>query len=340
VGDVGGDGKADLLWNSLYNGANYVYVGVSDGDGTFTLGSAQVVAASGFGNFNSNVGDFNGDGRLDLYWGTVCSFANQINSCSVGDTNHLRVGLGTSSNTYLLEAQQDLPYVGWSDFMTYFADVNGDGKTDIIWNSTIQGNGPYAHGNYVWTGLSNGDGTFDLKAQQVIWPPGQTYDYATLLGDVNGDGRTDLIWYSNYQAPGDALLAYVGLSNGNGTYAVTTLQTLSASAGWQSYVGYSGDANGDGKSDVIFNSVSQSGGSANNVYVALAGNNGLLTLSPKFPLGSVGWNVYKALIGDINGDGRADIVWNSTYQSNASDANYVYVGLGGGYRLRLPLVRR
>jgi hypothetical protein len=58
----------------------------------------------------------------------------------------------------------------------------------------------------------------------------------------------------------------------------------------------------------------------------VAGDNGLLTLSPQFTLGSAGWNVYGALIGDIDGDGRADIVWNSIYQSSLSDANYVYVG--------------
>jgi len=326
VGDVGGDGKADMLWNSVQGDATYAFVGVSNGDGTFTLGSVQALGLSGYANRNPNVGDFNGDGRLDLYWGTVCSFANGINSCSVGDTNSARVALATSSNTFLVQSNQAFPSSGWSDYMAYFGDVNGDGKTDVIWNSTTQGSGPYLHGNYVYVGLSNGNGTFDLKPLQVIWPSG-TYDFATLLGDVNGDGKTDLIWVSNYQSGGDANLVYVGLSNGDGTFGVTQQQALGASSGWLYYQASTGDVNGDGNDDLIYNSTSQGAGeSANYVYVAVAGDNGLLTLSPQFALGSAGWNAYGSLIGDIDGDGRADIVWNSTYQSNVSDANYVYVG--------------
>jgi hypothetical protein len=325
VGDVGGDGKADIVWNSIQGDATYAFVGVSNGDGTFTLGGVQTLGLTGYQNRNQNVGDFNGDGRLDLYWGTVCSFANGINSCSVGDTNSARVALATSSNTFLVQSDQTFLGSGWSDYNAYFGDVNGDGKTDVVYNTTEQGSGQ-SRANYVYVGLSNGNGAFDLKPLQVIWPSGTDY-FQTLLGDVNGDGKTDLIWVSNYQSAGDANLVYVGLSNGDGTFGVTQQQALGASAGWQSYVVSTGDVNGDGKDDLIYNSTNQGGGgSANYVYVAVAGDNGLLTLSPLFTLGSAGWSVYRSLIGDIDGDGRADIVWNSTYQSNVSDANYVYVG--------------
>jgi hypothetical protein len=44
VGDVNGDGRADLIWNRLTGGQNQIYVGLSSGDGIFQLLPAQEIS--------------------------------------------------------------------------------------------------------------------------------------------------------------------------------------------------------------------------------------------------------------------------------------------------------
>ena len=91
------------------------------------------------------------------------------------------------------------------------ADVNGNGKTDLI----------HRHDGGVNTWLSNGDGTWDITGHQP-WP-GYAYSNGDwLAADVNGNGKTDLIhrhdggvntWLSN----GDGTWDSRGTSRGRAT---------------------------------------------------------------------------------------------------------------------------
>jgi len=75
------------------------------------------------------------------------------------------------------------------------ADVNGDGRSDLVhrWDAGIN----------TWVG--NGDGTWSLKPFQV-WPGYAYADGVWRVADVDGDNKTDLIhrwsggvntWHSN-----------------------------------------------------------------------------------------------------------------------------------------------
>jgi hypothetical protein len=105
------------------------------------------------------IGDFNGDGKLDIAMGSG-TFLNNGNRTFQEVTN----------NSLPLD----------NGVITAVGDFNGDGKDDVAVNlpgdSTIE------------IYYSKGDGTFYLA---TILDPGQ-YPSALSVGDFNGDGRTDL----------------------------------------------------------------------------------------------------------------------------------------------------
>ncbi|MFJ1706910.1 FG-GAP repeat domain-containing protein, partial [Kitasatospora sp. NPDC088346] len=118
---------------------------------------------------------------------------------------------------------------GWQNFLgqagqgrLYFADVNGDGKADLIAQGT-DGN----VGVHLGSGTSFG-GNVALSAgwQNFLGQAGQGRLY---FADVNGDGKADLI------AQGTD--GNVGVHLGNGT---SFGGNVALSAGWQNYLGQAG----------------------------------------------------------------------------------------------------
>ena len=73
--------------------------------------------------------DFNGDGKADLAFTTVCHFADS--SCSDGDNNSVYVATSTGAGTFTMGSRQDVgPASGWIDYYASVGDFNGDGKCD------------------------------------------------------------------------------------------------------------------------------------------------------------------------------------------------------------------
>ncbi len=214
VGDFNGDGHLDLVTanNNGYNpngNGNTVSVLLGNGDGTF---APQVTYSVGRRPNAIAVGDFNGDGHLDL------AVANL-------DDTTVSVLMGNGDGTF---APQVTYPVGNSPSSIAVGDFNGDGHPDLAVAN--------ASDNTVSVLMDNGDGTF---APQVTYPVGNTPLYVT-VGDFNGDGHPNLTT-ANF---GDNTVSVL-LNNGNGTFSSNTLQVngqnISASEG----LAFSGDvANG------------------------------------------------------------------------------------------------
>ncbi|MFI7160789.1 DUF2961 domain-containing protein [Micromonospora chalcea] len=166
------------------------------------------------------------------------------------------------------------------------SDANGDRRDDAV--DFTRGAGAD-----VFTSLSDGTRFVpDSRPWNDFFAIGAE---VPLTGDVNGDGRADVITFTR----GDSADVYVGLSTGSG---------YSAGVKWHDFFAVGaevpavGDVNGDGRADII----TFTRGAAADVYVALSTGSGF---GP-----GVKWHDHFALgdefpaVGDVDGDGRDDIV--------------------------------
>jgi hypothetical protein len=108
--------------------------------------------------------------------------------------------------------------------------------------------------NFVFTAISNGTGGFTLSARQTYGASGWS-DYPSsidLIGDVNGDGRADLVWSSSYQsaAATNNNLVVVGFANPNGTFQLGSIQNFGSA--WTGRLSLA-DFNHDHKADLLWN---------------------------------------------------------------------------------------
>ncbi len=160
--DFNGDGKPDLIVNSYNSGSNEWSMSICLGNGDGTFGSPQLIVSELY--YSPAVGDFNGDGNLDL---------------AIPDGNQVSVYLGNGDGTFTYGSVYSATYAGYS---AVAADLNGDGNLDIITSG-------------VSVLLGKGDGTFTSDGGVELYP-GDVGNVS--LGDFNGDGKLDAAVPSGY----------------------------------------------------------------------------------------------------------------------------------------------
>jgi hypothetical protein len=224
------------------------------------------------------VADVNGDGKLDLVVANHCA---SLSNCANGTVGVL---LGNGDGTFQAAVTYD---AGGTDAEAVAAaDLNGDGKIDIVVGHSSAGRGP------VGVLLGNGDGTFQ---------PFVTYEAggsvrALVVADVNGDGKPDII--------AGTLNNDIGIlfGKGDGTFSVPVIFPSGGSGGIYSVA--AADVNGDGKVDVI--AANQEGGNGRGLLSVLLGN-GDGSFQPIGFYDSGGFEALSVAVADINGDGKPDL---------------------------------
>jgi hypothetical protein len=203
---------------------------------------------------------------------------------------------------------------GYSNVSVAIADVNGDGKPDLLVANRFAcatcTNGSVA------VLLGNGDGTFQSA---VTYGSGGSETESIVVTDVNGDGKPDVL-VGNRESLG------VLLGNGDGTFQ--------PALSFSSYLAYDNsiavaDVNGDGKLDVV----ALGGGSNGDGAVTVLRGNGDGTFGPGYPdYDSGGRQAVAIAVADLNGDSKPDVTVANQCTSGGCSQGHGVVGvlLGNG----------
>ena len=191
MGDSNGDGHPDLAAGSS---STTVSILLAKGDGTFQ--PARLSFPGGQFPDSVAVGDFNGDGILDLTVANSGTFPDYTGKVT------LLLGNGDGSfrpgESYVAGIQESDSSANGMHASLAIADFNGDGRLDIA--VTNSGALPDYKG-IVSILLGNGDGTFQ-PAQTIAAGRGTS---GLVVADLNHDGIPDLA-VSHY---GDGTLAWI-----------------------------------------------------------------------------------------------------------------------------------
>ena len=389
IADVNGDGLDDLLVNELST-QNRIAVAYGDGEGRFTAGAAithPATPSEGWANFDALTGDFNGDGLADLAWSHQGDDIEYTSPTSVlFDTLEVYLALAEAGGSYSFPDKLEHPDGRgreWSAYEFVTIDANGDGHDDLAWFS----------GDYSGTALSTGDGGFDFLAPaEANSPAGATVALAPArdgrdglgphIGQLDGTGAEEVIlanWGESFVLSADDDGRYTGWVESNGPLSGTSEswsgsdfwvfladvdnrdgedivwlapgETTSSGAteiwtgfanasgffsGWTAhvpsdsdpevnegpFVARTGDFNGDGRADIVWNTLS---GAVNRSFVGLGLSDGSFDFSPQRQLhpATESWSPFELRTGDFDGDGRRDVLWIRPGLSTV-----VYAGLG------------
>ena len=327
IGDVNGDGWLDALVTTSFHvdtdhGLSlFVFHGRPDGSladepTQFRLPTEETSPTS------VATGDFTGDGRTDAF---VTSYGG---SFLYRQHNHALVLAQTFPKAYYyshLNAEPaDLDSDGYTDVLLntshsgalillqrsgklvlspltpavnrpldgvrgQVADLTGDGRPDVV----AFGRGPATLQSHVNVFPQLPDGRFGTPTTYLL--ASSTYVTAMGLGDVNNDGRTDVVPVNDSQA-------IVMLQKPDGTLASYNEAQLLTVQGYTDAVTV-GDTNGDGRSDLVL------GQDSTSIAIFLQQTDGTLGLQQNVRMGYGTHVDPRGLkVGDISGDGLNDLV--------------------------------
>ncbi len=266
--DLNGDGRSDIVWRNSATGQ--VFRQLMNG---FTITNGAM--AYNEPNLAWKVvgeGDFNGDGIADLLYRN--DVTGQVSIVTFG-----AAGLPTNASVFFTE-----PNLAWKIVQT--ADIDGDGKTDIVWRNSTTGQ--------VYAMLMNG---YTIAAQGMVYTEPSSAWKIVASGDFAGSGKQNQLLWRN-TTTGQVFLQTVNYSGGF-TQSGQIIYTEPNPA-WQ-IVG-TGDFNADGKSDILWRN------DATGQVFAMLMNNGIATSSAiVYTEPNIAWKIVAQ--GDYNGDGRADLLW-------------------------------
>jgi hypothetical protein len=290
--DFNGDGRLDLAVvyaSTSASGQAGAAILLGNGDGTFGQ-PTTFPAGNGPNLFALAMGDFNGDGQLDL---AVAGYV-QVSQPVFSLTGQLGILLGNGDGTFATAATVNTPSMVNPESIVA-ADFNRDGNLDL---AVIDWQDVGLDPDKLWLLPGNGDGTF---AAPVLTIPGTRRGYLSYV-DLNHDGNLDLV-IADEIINGIATL----LGNGDGTFQAPAFYAGAAQQGGAS-VGVAPLADG---TTAIFTPDDLTGV----LWMVVAKPDGTVN-SP--PIQSLGKSLSGIAAADVNGDGQADLLVTDSAAGNLS----------------------
>ncbi|HEY3357994.1 MAG TPA: toxin TcdB middle/N-terminal domain-containing protein [Polyangia bacterium] len=385
-GDFNGDGRTDIAWSlwecgdwygagcqahtEIWLGTGY---GWTPGPAWPTAGYLSIDRSTTADQQDGGVRlvDLNGDGKTDIVWslykcngwyGSGCAAYNEI-WLSTG-TGFVR-GPAWPTGGYVAMDRDGQGNV--KDGGVRFADLNGDGKMDIVWSmwecTDWYGVGCQAH-NEIWLYTDTG------FVAGPAWPTagyismdrdttGDQRDGGVRLVDINGDGKADVVWSlykcNGWYGPGCAGYNEIWLSTGTGftrgpawpTSGFIAMDNDSTGNMQDGGIRFA-DINGDGRMDIVWSMYK-----CNGWYTpGCAGYNEIWLNAGNFFVRGPAWPTSGFVVMDntstgtmqdggvrlvdLNGDGKADIVWsmykcNGWYGPGCAGYNQTFLSTGTGF---------
>lgn len=341
-GDIDGDGYADVIVAAPFyssgqtqEGAVWVYYGDASAAMSRSWflegnnGGESGVRGANFGWSTSGLGDFNGDGFTDIAIGAPGWSEGGAQKGAIfvyygsGNGNGLRSD-ADNNNSLLVDFKIVGSSANWNlgTAVATVGDYDGDGFTDFAasapgyTNASLCGGGPCFGQVLVYRGGSSGLG---LSAAVTIRGDQSGAEYGAVLsgaGDVNGDGYSDLaIGSPGWDASGPIVDAgrvqvYQGPSLATASWTVAGTQ---AGARFGDSISGTGDADGDGNSDLAVGQPLWDGGETDEgrVHVFAGSVTGLSTTAAVTIEGNVAgakFGTAVSTVGDVDADTMVDLL--------------------------------
>ena len=353
-GDFNGDGKSDLVWTRFEDTDSSLTVivvlatetGFESQSTTFT----EVIDGNGLQD-KLIIADMNNDDIDDI----ILWFITREGNLTDQDYQILRTSVesdGTPNLTFQSRTNgfraTDISYPN-TRLSLRAKDVDSDGWNDLLWSilgQRISASDPVGDRNVAGISvnqrnIATSDIALVLDTPVFIHSsPGGWNNYVSVYGDYDGDGDGDLVWIRNsnglsaavHQASFDlnsrsfqqqGSFQFWESSGGNLPTTITLLVEDNENI-------FTTDVNGDGPADVVVTKYLQDNNQSNfiNGIAVMKGISGsdpffnISTAPQEHPVQQDWENYGHVFVGDVNGDGLQDVIWN-----NAELDNSIYVAI-------------
>ena len=300
MGDLDGDGKTDIVVTNIVSNTVSLYRNTNTGPGPFSASSfaAKVDFATGVQPYMVAVGDLDGDGKPEL------AIANR-------NSNTLSVFRNTATpgvlNTSSFSARVDYT-TPVNPISVTIGDIDGDGKPDIVTTNVFIPYSVSVFKNSGNVGTIN-SATFSTRFD---FPTGAA-PYFTQLGDIDGDGKRDMVVVN---ANDNTVSVYRNTATLGILNSSTFAPRVDFATGALPVNVQIADVDGDAKLDLVVTNQN-----ANTISVlrntAVPGTITTTSFAGKVDF-ATGSAPISAAMGDIDGDSRPDLVVSNSLSNTIS----------------------
>jgi len=291
-GDIDNDGDIDFIMagdsNYQWGGGNCTALYLNDGLGNFEKRNPFSILPVQEATILMQ--DFDGDNDLDLY---VTGF----NDSSLSNTSRMYRNDGNYTFTYL---QGNYLPVG-PDATIDFSDVDNDGDVDAV--ASYNYSGPYTE---IFYNDGSGDFTYSQGSSGIFYCCG-----ISEFADVDGDGDQDILTSGNNPIPAAHTRIY--LNDGNGNFTISNGFTMMNTFWTGGFL----DMDNDGDMDILLAHVSYG---PSKIFINDGAGNFTEVVTPAFQ----GITAHDIKFGDINADGRPDILLQGIVEGTLERVTRIY----------------